>query len=423
MKILVVDDSESIRQLMYHCISSLGHTVFQAKSGQEAIDFVSNHSIDLIMMDVDMPGLNGIQATQEIRQRAGEDWFPIIFLSAINDDETKTSCILAGGDAYIVKPISPLTLQLQILAMERIYRMRLNLNKAHQKLGSILEAVNEGIITTDQDGKIETANKAIEEIYGYTYEELKDKNIAILDKSFQVWEDEANTNTTEKIITTRRKNGEEFPAELRLSRFEVEDKLFYTSIVRDITERKKAEQALEQANQKLLQLTLEDQLTGIANRRCFDETLSKEFLRSRRDKTPISLILCDIDYFKIYNDQNGHIKGDQCLQQVASIIAEAVRRPADVACRYGGEEFAVILPQTDLPGAAFLAEQIRKAVWGKQIEHTGSNIEGRVTLSLGVAVKDEAIHSVEQLIQVADQALYQAKEAGRNQVKSAALTF
>ena len=175
---------------------------------------------------------------------------------------------------------------------------------------------------------------------------------------------------------------------------------------------------VEEANKKLKELTVIDSLTGIANRRKFDEYLESEWLRLAREKAPLSLILCDIDYFKLYNDTYGHQLGDRCLQKVARAIQKSVKRPADLTARYGGEEIAVVLPNTTPQGAETLARNICRQVQSLHIPHINSPVDLYVTLSLGVAgcIPSPASCSVQSLIQKADSNLYQAKERGRNRV-------
>ncbi len=172
---------------------------------------------------------------------------------------------------------------------------------------------------------------------------------------------------------------------------------------------------LEEANQELQRLASLDGLTQVFNRRRFDQALESEWQRLARECLPLSLILCDIDYFKAYNDTYGHPVGDICLQQVASLIKKTVKRPADLVARYGGEEFAVILPNTNALGAVHVAEQIRTRVKANKIEHSGSRHHQCITLSLGVAtIVPTPQQSPAALIVLADRGLYQAKAAGRD---------
>jgi diguanylate cyclase (GGDEF)-like protein len=183
----------------------------------------------------------------------------------------------------------------------------------------------------------------------------------------------------------------------------------------EIQQREQVEAKLQQANLQLYHLANTDSLTQIANRRCFNETLEQEWQRLKREQQPLSLILCDIDYFKQYNDRYGHPAGDACLQQVAQAIARCVNRPADLVARYGGEEFAIILPNTDLDGAVKIVKAIRAVLEALQISHTDSAVAAYITLSLGVACLIPTPNSsCQELIAAVDAKLYHAKQQGRN---------
>src|SRR6476469_7908583 len=174
-------------------------------------------------------------------------------------------------------------------------------------------------------------------------------------------------------------------------------------------------QQLESANQELHQLASLDSVTQVANRRHFDEYLAQEWWRLAREKLPLSLILCDIDYFKAYNDPYGPWEGDRCLMHVAQALSQAVKLPADLVARYGGEEFAVILPNTEHEGAVQVAETIRLSVKNLGIPHVNSFIDNYLTLSLGVSSTIPTPEtSSESLLVAADRALYGAKTAGRD---------
>jgi len=307
MKILVVDDSKSIRLLVAECLKSLGHTVVYAENGRQCVDFVTQQDVDLILMDVEMPDLDGIEATRAIRAIKCIDWMPIVFLTTRGDDDSFCEGIAAGADAYLMKPLNPKRLQMTVIAMERIYLMRKDLQSARLKL--------------------------------------------------------------------------------------------------------------EQANRELERLSLSDELTGLANRRSFDMTLFRRFAWARRRKELVALILCDVDYFKAYNDAYGHPQGDACLQSVARAMAQHAKRATDLAARYGGEEFAVILPEEDFASAFSLAEAMRRSVYDLGLPHARSRAAERVTLSLGVAVYRGQYDSPQALVTAADAALYRAKQNGRNRAE------
>jgi len=187
---------------------------------------------------------------------------------------------------------------------------------------------------------------------------------------------------------------------------------------KDITERKRYQEALEEANKELEQLAAVDGLTQLANRRIFDERLKEEWLRMRRERQPFSLILGDIDFFKRYNDYYGHQLGDECLKEVAACLKNCVRRPGDLVARYGGEEFGVLLPNTPSDGAMHIAETIRLSIWKMRREHVRSEISDSVTISLGVAtgIPSEQTGGAGRFLKSADKALYASKERGRNRV-------
>lgn len=172
---------------------------------------------------------------------------------------------------------------------------------------------------------------------------------------------------------------------------------------------------LQTANQELQRLASVDGLTQVANRRCFDDRLDEEWQRFAKEQAPLSLILCDVDCFKLYNDTHGHLAGDDVLRQVAGAIVRAVNRSTDLVARYGGEEFAVILPNTDSMGAIAIVEAIQSNVEALNLLHPNSQASERVTLSFGVAtIIPHSQSSPDSLVAVADQGLYQAKAQGKN---------
>jgi diguanylate cyclase (GGDEF)-like protein/PAS domain S-box-containing protein len=191
-------------------------------------------------------------------------------------------------------------------------------------------------------------------------------------------------------------------------------------VVREITKRKEAEDQLVALNARLKDLSETDTLTGIANRRKFDETFTREFKRCYRSQSELSLLFIDIDKFKLFNDTYGHSAGDECIERVAKALESNLKRPGDLVARYGGEEFAVLLPETGAENAEMVAETLRLAVSDLAIPHEG-NSHGRVTISIGVAgSKCDARSSEPAILAAADAALYVSKQDGRNRVSRAA---
>jgi diguanylate cyclase (GGDEF)-like protein len=185
--------------------------------------------------------------------------------------------------------------------------------------------------------------------------------------------------------------------------------------VRRLIQQTQLQQELEAANRELRRLALVDGLTQVANRRCFDEGLEQSWLQHREEQQPLSLLLCDIDYFKGYNDYYGHQAGDHCLQQVAAMIQSTLNRSTDLVARYGGEEFVVLLPKTTTEGALQVAQQMHHRLTILAIPHYGSRVSTVVTLSIGLAtVVPDGGADPQALIRAADEALYEAKHQGRN---------
>ena len=188
--------------------------------------------------------------------------------------------------------------------------------------------------------------------------------------------------------------------------------------VRHLIEQSYLRQELEAANQELQRLVSIDGLTQMANRRCLEEYLDQECKRASREQIPISLVLCDIDFFKNYNDNYGHQEGDRCLQEVAQAISKSTNRPADLVARYGGEEFVIVLPNTDAQGSISVAIRATEAMRSLKLPHSHSKVAPYVTISCGVAtLLPSQEFEPTDLLKAADQALYKAKAEGRNCVR------
>lgn len=298
MNVLLVEDSRAIRQLVTAYVEEVGHRVITAESGEAAIELFDQTHIDLVLMDIQLPGIDGFEVTRRMRARLSDDWLPIVFLSSSTSDEHFVEGINAGGDAYLAKPVNGPVLQAMVRAMGRI------------------------VATQTQ---------------------------------------------------------------------------------------------LQGANDNLSRLAHIDALTELNNRRGFVLLYGREWGRSSRESLPLSVIMIDIDSFKTYNDNYGHVAGDDALRIVAKTLLDSLLRPADIVARYGGEEFVVLLPNTELEGAIQVAERLTLAIEALQVRHEYSPVSQYVTISAGCAEKEEG-QSATQLIDIADKNLYRAKENGRNQV-------
>jgi len=318
-------------------------------------------------------------------------------------------------------------------------------------LKTIVESVVDGIITIDSRNTMVSVNPSASKMFGYNECELVGKDIDMLiAKKYKIQHkallnDITISEENKEIGLSRdlkgiKKDGTLFAIEIIFSQTHIENRTLFTGVIRDVTLRKKTEKELQrhreileeqvaartnelaEANKKLKVLARSDGLTGIANRRVFDQELTLEIRRSARTKGNFSLLICDIDFFKNYNDNYGHPQGDLCLQKIAHIINGTFQRAGELVARYGGEEFAIILPGVSEIEVAGLAEQLRQKIWDLNISHNFSNVAERVTISIGAAsFIINKVRSNEQIIKIADDALYKAKKNGRNRVETTSL--
>jgi diguanylate cyclase (GGDEF)-like protein/PAS domain S-box-containing protein len=304
------------------------------------------------------------------------------------------------------------------------------------ELDSYLQAIGQHALVsvTDSAGNIIEVNDKFCEVSGYSRDELLGHNHRIInsgihEKEFfhEMWEIIASGRKWHGEVCNRNKNGALYWVDsavvpIRGTDGEIER---YISVRVDISKRKKYELGIEKVNQTLTDANIQletlsriDALTGVGNRRHFDDTLANYISTISRTNVPLTLMLCDVDYFKNYNDLYGHQAGDFCLQNIAKSIELNFTRAGDVVARYGGEEFAVILPNVGKETAIMLAERLRANIESLKLKHAGSSVADLVTISVGVVSlqMDEQMDSAD-IIKKADDALYRAKEIGRNRVE------
>nr|AYQ73987.1 diguanylate cyclase [Cohnella candidum] len=289
-----------------------------------------------------------------------------------------------------------------------------------------LVALSPNAILVAIDGKIAMGNQQAAYLIGIENEaDLADRSL------FSLVPEEYRTSFVQAVQEVKSENDPIIHVESKFMKFDgtvmdvevsiaavpYNDKLGVMLSIRNVTERKLAELRLQEANQMLSRMATKDGLTGISNRRHFDEMLDTEWKRAIRESSAITIVMCDIDHFKAYNDTYGHLGGDECLKKVASAIDAAATRPGDMAARYGGEEFILLLPDTDLNGGQEVASRLREAVLSLRLPHEKSQAGEIVTISAGVAsLVPQADFEPKMLIDLADKALYQAKLNGRNRV-------
>jgi diguanylate cyclase (GGDEF)-like protein/PAS domain S-box-containing protein len=297
------------------------------------------------------------------------------------------------------------------------------LSKLHQLIG---ENSRDAIVLSDLSGHRIYCSAAAEHIADWRPEELLTReDLEAIHPDDRVRAGEAiqrlRTGSESAMIECRMLNGDGGYTWVEACLRIVEDPStgpdnYVLSIVRDVSERKRAEQKLIEAYSAVEAMAITDALTGLPNRRRFDQDLATEWLRGAREQEPLSLLMMDIDKFKAYNDTFGHIRGDGCLKQVAEACMDVICRPGDLVARYGGEEFVVILPNTCSEGALAVANEVLEAVRHRRLPHPGSSHK-IVTVSIGcvTGIPTYGKHATE-LLDLADQALYTAKSSGRNRV-------
>ncbi|MGG3940910.1 diguanylate cyclase [Peribacillus psychrosaccharolyticus] len=313
---------------------------------------------------------------------------------------------------------------------DRTRHYELESEKQTARMSALVSSLNSGILALDENRTIIHVNKEFcrmfhlnengEQLQGTNGHELFQKNAPLFTdpdlflQTIRTLYTAHNTSLNQEVLLI---NGEIYEFDY-LPIYVGQHDSGHLWHYRNVTEAKEKERLLIESNMILQNLSSMDGLTGIANRRSFDSRIADEWKRSlRQNGEPLSLIMLDIDHFKLYNDTYGHQEGDNCLKKIAAAIQACCIRPGDLAARYGGEEFSVILPATSAAGAISVAERIKTAIDRMQIPHANSLNSPHVTVSMGIGtvIPSEA-GTVTTLIEHADQALYQAKSQGRNRM-------
>jgi len=315
------------------------------------------------------------------------------------------------------------------VAMSSNRRTQAELQESETRFRSLTETSRDVIVLADLNGIRKYVSPAVTELFGFRAAELTGQPFTQLVHSEdlpavqQLFADLLAGQTTNQIAyRSLRKDGTyrwvESNARLVLNA-KTDTPNGFVYVMRDIADRKEAEQKLLAAFQSAEKLAMVDGLTGVANRRHFDQTFEKEWQRAKREATPLSLILIDVDCFKSYNDLYGHLAGDECLRIIAKSAQSSLHRTTDLLARYGGEEFAGVLPHTQAHSAKLVAERIRTIVEDTQLPHAGV-ANGFITVSLGIATMTPSYDAqICTLIELADAALYRAKLSGRNRTEIA----
>ena len=288
----------------------------------------------------------------------------------------------------------------------------------------------ESIVITTIDGNILYVNPAFTKMTGFTARQVLGKQPRLWSSKShppgfyqEMWKTILGGKTWTGEVLNKRKDGTTYSAILAIgpilekSKRKIKKPIAFIAIHTDISKMKKLERNLALANEKLMKLSIIDALTGVYNRRHFNESITKEWRDSIRQKNALTALMIDVDHFKKYNDFYGHQRGDHCLKKLAACFKSSLKRPRDLVARYGGEEFVILLPNTTHEGATNIAEQLLKSVRSLKIPHEGSDTSKHVSISIGlVSTIPSRNNSWEQFIDQADQMLYLSKQNGRDRV-------
>jgi two-component system cell cycle response regulator len=441
--ILVVDDMPDNVRLLSRLLTSHGYLVRSAENGDSAIELAKKECPDLILMDVNLPGMNGLQTCVRLKEDQQTRAVPVIFISALDSVAHKVDGFQAGGVDYITKPFDGKEVLARVVThlslkhlqtqfentnrvltdkVEELTRTQELLRERESKLQAFVAAVPNLSIIYDENGRHLEVMANVESMMAANASDLKNRLLKdVLDQEAagiiltgirQV----IRTGKTRKVeykIPVAAGNERWFEARIALMERDDHGHGKVISVATDITERVKLYEEVQQ-------LAIHDPLTGCFNRRHFLTLADRELQRAVRYQRSISLLMIDIDHFKTYNDRYGHQTGDQLLVSLVEVCHKSLRE-VDILGRYGGDEFVILMPETGLQDARKAAERLRETIAGMAGESSTGNLALSVSIGL-TAWKNKSSYEhqdLERLIQRADRAMYKAKAAGRNCVQAA----
>jgi len=414
--ILIVDDAPDNLGVLHAMMLRQGYHTFVAATGDRALDIAQRVKPDLILLDIVMPGIDGLETCRRLKAHPATARIPVIFMSARGETEDIVAGFDTGAADYIPKPLRLEEVCARVRAHLRLRSSSETQTEQADRLRMIVNSMDQGLLIVERCGRVQYANPACDRYLGYAPDELVGRSLQELLDGAEPGRCEGFDATSygTREVSIRHRDGGLRAMDLTMTPMHAADGLF-VALLHDITHHKRSEDALQRA-------ALLDPLTQIANRRHFDDFLHKEWQRAIRNSQPLSLVVLDVDHFKLYNDTLGHAAGDVCLQKVAQTLQDHAARPTDLAARYGGEEFVLLFAETPAENAGRLAEMIRTAVEALQIPNPRSATSSWLTVSVGVAtIVPTQLDAIENLFVCADRAMYAAKAGGRNRVESAVI--
>lgn len=454
-RILVVDDVESSVKLLEALLLREYYEVVSAYNGAEAIEICLGGQIDVVILDVLMPGIDGFEVCRRLKDDPRTTNIPVVMLTALNSAQDKITGLEAGADDFLTKPVND---QQLLSRVKSLARLKMVSDELFQRTGTIADTEVEALLVTKLSGRFgggedaarilivdenEIAAARLRVILGEDYfvDVANDANDAlikaiendydsiVISADFTYYDPLRLCSQIRTIERTRLVpiilivNEDEGSLVVRALELGVNDyvmrpleKLELYARLRTQIKRKCYNDLLRQSLHRTITMAVTDSLTGLHNRRYLDTHLPVLLSRATGRERPLTVIMIDFDHFKRVNDQYGHDGGDDVLREFATRLRTKIRG-MDVMCRYGGEEFAIVLPDTDLASAAAVAERIRDAVSEEPFLLAGGKHQIAMTISIGIAsLRLMGGDTVEALFARTDAALYEAKKKGRNRI-------
>jgi two-component system cell cycle response regulator len=450
-RILVVDDAEANVRLLEAKLSAEYYDVLTAPDGPSALVMAAEQAPDIILLDVMMPGMDGLEVCRRLKADAATRHIPVVLVTALDGRRDRLSGLEAGADDFLTKPIDDLALFARVRSLVRLKLVIDELR--HREASGRRMGVIEGaaarmsggggliLIADDNDEQIRVIEQELSQDHRIVVERNVDQalpaargradllviNVAsrshdALRLAAQIRSDEATRHLPIIAIV----EGSDRARMVKALELGVNDVLTrpvdpeeLAARVRTLIRQKRYYDFLRNNLDQSLELAVTDPLTGLHNRRYMSGQLTALVRRATHGGEPVSALLVDIDHFKRINDSFGHAVGDEVLREFAIRLATNVRA-IDLACRYGGEEFVVIMPDTALGEARAIAERLRRHVAGSPFHVSGVDDPLSVTISVGVATTLDAPDTAQDLLKRADDAVYDAKAQGRNLVIASA---
>ena len=420
--ILVVDDNPGKRLSIVTVLEPLGHTIVEVDSGEAALRAVMKRTFAAILLDVQMPEMDGYETAGLIRMKRECEHTPIIFITAHSTEDAKIrAAYTSGAIDFIFAPIVPDILRAKVAVFVELSLKSLELAQSvgrfrdsEARTRSVLENVADGIVTVTADGVIQSFNRAAAELFGYSEEEAIGKPLSMMvgpkfpgdyatqsDARREVLSPQLSSDRSAESVGCR-KDGSTFPMELDLSEVQLETGTIHIACLRDISERQTYTDALQHQ-------ALHDNLTGLPNRVLFEDRVTQATRAALRTGDSLALLVLDLDEFKTVNDTLGHHHGDRLLKLVGERLLSGLRT-GDTVARLGGDEFGVLAASgTDLAGAVTIVWKIQQA-FEPPFLIDGHSID--VKASIGITLVPDHGDNIDDLLRRADLAMYDAKRAG-----------